>query len=198
MKKKYPFLILCMSLIISAQGQLSIIIAASNSNNIAINYKSHAGIAYLKSGKVLNGWFKYDYWEFPTYNFKYFSSDSTKQQKVYISDLKEIVLAGSDSALCFRKDSTEFYYLQSYKGLYRKITSGKIEVYDRLINTSEKSKLVGTEILVKYDGTFKKITSIQELDKYIRSLIPEYDKENPLSKQVDMVKLFDAINHYNL
>jgi hypothetical protein len=125
-------------------------------------------------------------------------SSQNYSQKILKKAIEKIVVAGSNTSYSYRKDSTEYCRIEQEKYLSRKLTNGRLEVYERMDLVAPKG-YVDNYITIKYYGLVIHVGSIKKLDHMMRTLIPGYAEANPLNKKklVDTVALFKAINDFN-
>jgi hypothetical protein len=116
--------------------------------------------------------------EFPDYNLKFYASEKGPLiSRIKFKEINFIALAGSDTTI-IKTDSTYFFNLKKDNRLYRKLTSGEIEIFDNLFNVTERPGLVHEEdLILVLKGKLTRIHSrkelIQLLEKYGHSFQPE-------------------------
>lgn len=149
-----------------SQSQLAPIIGYQS--KYGIHYNKHSGYVELKNGKKVTGIFQYALWEFPTYNLKMFTSDGKMIKRYSHTEIKNIVLAGSDSVLS-RNDSTYFTVFDGSPYFYRQLSFDKdIHVYDWLFNVNERPGLLYRALLIKKDNEFFTCRSNEDFIKWMQ------------------------------
>ncbi|MGB0839512.1 MAG: hypothetical protein ACPGXL_05200 [Chitinophagales bacterium] len=97
-----------------------------------IKYTFHDGIAYLKTGLILEGTFRYvealKMGDVPQYDFV--EKTTGKKNKVSLPMIERMILKGSEQNITAFVDSTEFVWIEKYKDLYRKVRNGELALYD--------------------------------------------------------------------
>ncbi|HVT85476.1 MAG TPA: hypothetical protein VHD35_09745 [Chitinophagaceae bacterium] len=157
-----------------------------SSSEYNIYYQKHSGQAILNNGKTQKGIFKHSYLAF---TFKYFDSSGKFIKRYKESDIKSITLAGSDTSIS-NKDST--YFIKINKPyLYRQLTSGAIEIYDKLINVNEKKGLIFSTVIVLEDNKVKKLNTKRKILAYIEEKL----NEKNIPQHFNSVK--EAIHYLN-
>jgi hypothetical protein len=171
----------------------------AHSGGAEIDFLPHYGIAQVDGIGTVQGVFQYAWFEFPSPNFKFYGNDSVEPQRLYWQYVNKMTLAGSDSLLSYRKDSTEFYHLNNCVGFYRKLTDGKIRVYDGVANVNEMPGFIsGDDMVVLYQGKLMRFFSFRKFTRFIASIIPSYAEQvKSQGNNVNAISLFAAINKYN-
>jgi len=151
----------------SAAEQYPVVIG---SHKNIIDYSKHAGHVILKDGKKLTGVFKYAEMEFPDFTFKFYASDkSSLITRIKFRKIASITLAGADTSL-IKSDSTSFFNLKNNNRLYRKLTTGDVEIFDNLFNVSKNSGCVSEEdLVIVHNGKMNSVHSRKELMQLLNS-----------------------------
>ncbi len=133
-----------------------------------LNYQKHAGYIELNNGEKINGDFEYAFWEFPTYNLRYYSPNGKMAERYSVKNIKKVVLSGGDGWLS-PKDSTYFIVHDKSRHFYRQLTFGKdFQIYDGFFNVDEIVGMVTNYFLVKKAGSFIKLNSAEKLIKWLK------------------------------
>jgi len=180
----------------SSHGGHGVIVTGHFSSDTTNGYMT--GVGWMNDGHLLIGKFQ-DYSSNRAMCIYYASSSPNNPETIHVKTLDKLVLAGSDTLLSYRKDSTEYCHISQHNYLSRKLTRGKVEIYVRSdIKPAEKGT-ARNHITVKYYGLIIDIGSIKKLDRMMRTVLPGYDEYHPFNKkkQVDIVALFKAINDFN-
>jgi hypothetical protein len=155
------------------------------------------GVGWLDDGDIIYGRFSNSTFLPGVYvSYRYSLHNGTS---IPVKTIARFVVTGSDTLLSYRKDSTEYCHIENHNYMSRKLTSGKIEVYERSDLTPEERGWVSNQLTVKYYGLVVYVGSVKRLDRMMRTLIPEYAQTHALNKkkQINIVSLFKAINKFN-
>ncbi|MBS1600199.1 MAG: hypothetical protein JST75_18370 [Bacteroidetes bacterium] len=160
-------LFICLLSTLITRAQHPVIIGSSK---YAIDYSKHPGYIILRDGKKLQGIFEYAEMEFPGYNFKFYASEKGPLiSRIKFTQINSITLAGADTTV-INSDSTYFFNLQNNNRLYRKLTTGDIEIFDNFFNVSQESGLVRDEdLIVMRKGKMTSVHSRKELIQLLES-----------------------------
>lgn len=126
-----------------------------------IDYKYHDGTALLTDGTLLTGRFQFN----GRSTFIYRANSQATQQRLGLSIINRLSLAGADTSITDRTDSTIF--LRSGHRLYRQLASGSTRVLDRHFLVDEVPGEIGRKVYVEDDaGNVKKFTSLPKLNRW--------------------------------
>ena len=140
--------------------------------------KKHSGYIELTNGEKIEGTFEYAFWEFPTYNLKLLSPKGKVVKRYYISDIKKVVLAGSNDWLT-NTDSNYFIVHDKCRHFYRQLTFGNdFQLYDGFFNTDGYVGLVTNYFLVKTKKGFIEFNNSDKLKKWLKEKYPNEIKWN--------------------
>ncbi len=136
----------------------------------SINYAKHQGKAFLKTGLIMEGEFKLNT---PKKEIPYFTVQERRfpdVEKIDITMIKELLLAGSEKGVVDRKDSTRFVWFDAYDDLYRQVRNGDIKVYDNSRVINEKYKFIPSYIMIaEKEGLNSRIISeLKDLEEYMK------------------------------
>lgn len=156
-----------------------------------IDYKYHDGTALLTDGTVLTGRFQFN----GKSTFKYRANSQATQQRIGLSIINRLVLAGADTSVTDRADSTIF--LRSGHRLYRQLASGSTRMLDRQFLVDEVPGRIGLKVFVEDDaGNVQKFTSLPKLNRWFYSYREQTGKKIPdayLNKN-EIVKALAKLN----
>jgi hypothetical protein len=158
-------------------------------NKYQIDYKKHIGTLYLKSGETIKGIFEYASFEFPTFNFKYYSNDGKFIKRYKVSVIDSLIVSGADSSLT-NADSTCFIKIGK-NGLYRQLTNGSLKIYDQLVNVNEREGLIYSTIYVFDNNMQLKFLTENSFIKYIEAKL----KERGIQKTFKSIR--EAVHYIN-
>ncbi|CCH55203.1 hypothetical protein BN8_04444 [Fibrisoma limi BUZ 3] len=126
-----------------------------------IDYKYHDGVMRLRDGTELKGRFKYN----GRKTFIYRAGAQTARQKFGFSSIRRLALAGSDTLVTARTDSTVFVRMGTR--LYRELASGPTMVMDQTYTVDEDRGKIGSKIYVLDDaGKFHRFNSLEKLNRW--------------------------------
>ncbi|WP_420150322.1 hypothetical protein [Spirosoma sp.] len=156
-----------------------------------IAYKYHDGTALLADGSLLKGRFQFNGRKLFTYR----ASSQATRQKIGLSMIKRLVLAGSDTLVSDRTDSTVFTRLGNR--LYRQLTEGTTMILDQCILVDEDRGRIGRKVYVLTDdGEMRKFTSLQKFNKWFYTFREQSGKPAPDAylNQNEIVKAVARLN----
>lgn len=141
-------------------------------------YKTESGYIALNNGEKIKGDLEYSFWEFPTYNLKLLSPDEKVIKRYYITNIKKVVLAGSDRWLT-NMDSTYFIVHDKCKHFYRQLTFGNdFQLFDGFFNTDGYLGLVTSYFLIKTKKGFIEFNNPEKLKNWLKENYPDKIKWN--------------------
>lgn len=153
----------------------------------SIQYQYHDGVALLTDGTVLKGRFESN----GQSTFTYRASSQARRQRIGASFIRRLALAGADTLVTDRRDSTIFIRLGHR--LYRQLAGGATLVLDRWLIVDEARGKVAAKLFVLDDnGDFRRFTSLQKLNRWFdahrersRKPLPDvYRNEHEIIKAV--------------
>ena len=126
-----------------------------------INYKYHDGVALLRNGVILKGRFQSN----GRSAFTYRASSQASRQRIGSSMIRRLALAGADTLVTTRKDSTVFFRFGNR--LYRQLTDGTTMVLDRKLIVDEDRGKVDTKLYVLDENDdLHKFSSLKRLNNW--------------------------------
>ncbi|MBD2702747.1 hypothetical protein IC229_19020 [Spirosoma sp. BT702] len=152
-----------------------------------INYKYHDGVALLRDGTLLKGRFQSN----GRSNFTYRATSQATRQKIGASMIRRLALAGADTLVTNRRDSTIFFRFGNR--LYRQLTDGATMILDRMFVVDEDRGKIGYQLYVLDENDdLHKFTSLNKLNKWFydfqeksgRKLSDAYLNQNEIVKAV--------------
>lgn len=161
----------------------------------SIKYQVQEGTVSLKDGKVLTGRFQFDWWMFPVKNFVFYK-DSSSKEKIKFKDIKQASFAGIDTNIAEKTDSTAFVNVDGK--LLRKLTSGKINIYDKLIVVKEVEGALGETIFVKESKKLRRIESLRRFNKWYQGLADAYPNLKVRNEYLNKIEIIREIQKYNV
>jgi hypothetical protein len=162
----------------------------------SIDYQIHSGFLKLRDGQVVTGRFKYDKWEFPVRNFAFYKdADESNKRKIKFKDIQQVSFVGVDTNIAEKPDSTIFVNINGK--LLRKLTEGKINLYDKLIVVREAEGVVGATIFVKEDEKLKRVDTLRKLNKWYQNLSKQYPDLQVQNKYLNKIEIIKEIQKYN-
>lgn len=160
-------------------------------NSPSIDYKYHDGTARLIDGTVLTGRFQFNGRSI----FNYRADSRSTQQRIGFSMINRLVLAGADTTVIDRADSTVF--LRSGRRLYRQLASGSTRVLDQQFLVDEVRGSIGRKLYVEDEvGNVRKFTSLPKLNRWFYSFQEQSGKKMPDSylNKNEIVKAVAKLN----
>ncbi|MBD2755694.1 hypothetical protein [Spirosoma validum] len=157
----------------------------------SIDYKYRDGTALLTDGRLLKGRFQYNGRKI----FVYRASSQAAKQRIALSMIKRLVLAGSDTLVTYRSDSTVFVRLGNR--LLRQLTDGSPMVLDRKFAVDEDRGKTGRRMFVlDEDGTVRKFTSLQKFNRWFYAYRERSGKQtsDTYLNQSEIVKAVARLN----
>ncbi|GAB3715370.1 hypothetical protein GCM10027592_55900 [Spirosoma flavus] len=152
-----------------------------------IDYKYHDGVALLRDGTLLKGRFQSN----GRSTFTYRANSQATRQKIGASMIKRLALAGADTLVSDRKDSTVFFRFGNR--IYRQLTSGTTMVMDRrFVVDEERGKIDRQLYVLDENDDLHKFKSLNKLNKWFydfqeksgRKVSDAYLNENEIVKAV--------------
>ncbi len=126
-----------------------------------ITYKYHDGVALLQNGATLKGRFQRS----GRSSFTYRASSQAPRQKIGASMIRRLALAGADTLVTDRADSTIF--IRFGNRLYRQLTGGATTVMDRhLMVDEDRGKVGGYLYVLDENDDLHKFTSLKRLNNW--------------------------------
>lgn len=139
-----------------------------------IEYKYHDGIAFLTNGSYLRGRFQYN----GRSTFLYRASSQAPKQRIGRSMIRRLSLAGADTLVTDRTDSTIFTRLGTR--LYRQLAGGGTMVLDQRYAVDEERGKMGPKLYVLDEASqLHKFTSLQKLNRWFYTFRERSDKQLP-------------------
>ncbi len=152
-----------------------------------IDYKYHDGVALLRNGTTLKGRFQAN----GKSTFTYRASSQATRRRLGASMIRRLALAGADTLVSTRKDSTIF--VRFGNRLYRQLTDGATMVMDRKLTVDEDRGKIGAQLfIVDENDEFHKFKSLKRLNDWFyayqdrsgRKVSDAYLNENEIVKAV--------------
>ena len=157
----------------------------------SVDYKYHDGTALLTDGTSLKGRFQYN----GRSVFTYRASSQATRQRIGLSTIRRLVLAGADTLVTDRTDSTIF--IRSGHRLFRQLTGGSTMVLDRKFAVDEERGKMGRKLYVLDDaGEVYTFTSLQKLNKWFHAFRERSGKQLPdvYLNESEIVKAIARLN----
>jgi hypothetical protein len=140
----------------------------------SIAYKYHDGTAFLTNGSYLKGRFQYNGGS----TFLYRSSSQAPKQRIGLSMIRRLALAGSDTLVTDRTDSTVFVKLGTR--LYRQLAGGGTMILDRRYAVDEERGKLGPKMFVLDENSeLHKFKSLQKLNRWFYAFNERSGKKRP-------------------
>lgn len=156
-----------------------------------IDYKYHDGVAFLTNGSYVKGRFQYN----GRKTFTYRASSQAPQQRIGFSMIRRLALAGSDTLVTDRTDSTVFARFGNQ--LFRQLADGSTMVLDRVFAVDEERGKIGRKLYVLDEASnLHKFTSLQKLNKWFYTFRERSGKQLPdvYLNQSEIVKAVARLN----
>lgn len=156
-----------------------------------IDYKYHDGVALLRDGAVLKGRFQSN----GRSAFIYRASSQTASQKISASMIRRLSLAGADTLVSDRRDSTIFIRLGNR--LYRQLAGGATMVMDRKFVVDEDRGKLGAKLFVlDTNEDLHKFTSLKKLNNWFYAFQEQSGKKisDAYLNESEIVKAIAQIN----
>ena len=126
-----------------------------------IDYKYHDGVAKLRDGTILSGRFQAN----GRSAFIYRADNRANRRRISASMIRRLALAGADTLVTDRKDSTIFTRFASR--LYRQLADGVTMVMDRELIVDEDRGKIGTSLYVLDENDdLHKFRSLKQLNDW--------------------------------
>lgn len=126
-----------------------------------IDYKYHDGVAKLRDGRILRGRFQAN----GRSAFIYRASNQAARQRINALMIRRLALAGADTLVTDRKDSTIFTRFGNR--LYRQLADGTTMVMDRELTVDEDRGKIGTSLYVLDENDdLHKFRSLKQLNDW--------------------------------
>ena len=126
-----------------------------------IDFKYHDGVAKLRNGMILRGRFQAN----GRSAFIYRANNQATRQKIGASMIRRLALAGADTLVTDRKDSTVFTRFGNR--LYRQLADGATMVMDRELIVDEDRGKIGTSLYVLDENDdLNKFRSLKQLNDW--------------------------------
>lgn len=136
-----------------------------------IKYKYHEGIAYLKTGLIVEGKFKYTEPKnsVPQYIFTEKGKSKRVRKQVALSMLDSLVLVGAEKRSGIVGDSTKFIWIDNHRDLYRKVRAGTIEMFDNSRIVKEKYENLPDYVLIvgRKNYGYKVVRRLMDLEEFM-------------------------------
>ncbi|MCU0390635.1 MAG: hypothetical protein MUE81_05920 [Thermoflexibacter sp.] len=192
----FLFLIIFVEPVYSQTSAVVAILASRKSNQKTILRQVQEGTVTLTNGQVVTGRFKYDNWEFPVKNFAFYKdANLDSRKKIKFKDIKQVSFVGVDTNIAEKPDSTTFINVNGK--LLRKLTEGKINLYDKLIVVKEAEGVIGATIFVKEGEKLKRIDTLRKFNKWYQSLSKQYPDLQVQNKYLNKIEILKEIQKYN-
>lgn len=150
------------------------IVFVNSSSAPAVEYKYHDGTALLADGSFLKGRFQYNGRKVFTYR----ANGHAERQRLGLSMVKRMVLAGADTSVTNRADSTVF--IQLGHRLYRQLAGGSVLVLDRRFAVDEEKGKMGRKLYILDDnGEVYGFRSLPKLNKWFYTFRERSGKQLP-------------------
>jgi len=136
-----------------------------------IKYKYHEGIAYLKTGLIIKGKFKYTEPKnnVPEYVFIEEGKSKRIKKQVALSMLDSLIVYGAERRSGISGDSTKFVWIDNHRDLYRQVRSGTIEMFDNSRIVKEKYENLPDYVLIvgRKNYGYKVVRRLMDLDEFM-------------------------------
>lgn len=166
-----------------------------------IKYQFHNGEAWLKSDLVIKGKFKYTEPKNKVPEYLFVDAESGQKRKVALSMIKRLVLAGTEPNITYRKDSTEFLWIDNYQDMYRKVLNGSIEVFDNSRVVDESYEYIPEYVFIasRSDYGYKAIREVADIELFTadRPYFMETAKSSGRYRSKDFRVIMYLINLFN-
>lgn len=140
----------------------------------SIDYKYHDGIALLIDGTSLQGRFQFN----GKSSFVYRASSQAPKMRIGFSMIRRLGLAGADTLVTDRTDSTIF--VRQGHRLFRQLAGGSIVVLDQKFAVDEERGIIGRKLYVLDDNSeLYKFTSLQKLNRWFYAYKERTGKKLP-------------------
>lgn len=152
----------------------AVIIPRNYSYIVPITYQLHDGTARLTDGSLLQGRFMYN----RNRVFKYYQDGHSPGKEIPFFLFEHLTLSGVDTSVIPRRDSTVF--LKVKNRLFRRLTVGKIGLYDDTYAINEDKGKVG-DILFTWgnDGKIKRLRTLEQANQWFYEICLQNDWPNP-------------------
>lgn len=126
-----------------------------------IVYQLHDGVAQLTDGTLLRGRFLYN----KSHVFIYYANGHDDGQHIPFYKFERLTLAGADTSVLPRSDSTVFVRIRNQ--LYRRLTIGKVGLYDKTYAVNEDKGNVGNDLFTwSEDGKLKRLYKLEQINQW--------------------------------
>ncbi|MVM30195.1 hypothetical protein GO755_09130 [Spirosoma sp. HMF4905] len=140
----------------------------------SIDYKYHDGTALLIDGTILQGRFQFN----GRSSFIYRASSQAPKMRIGFSMIRRLGLAGADTLVTDRTDSTVF--VRQGHHLFRQLANGSIVVLDQKFAVDEERGIIGRKLYVLDDNSeLYKFTSLQKLNRWFYAYKERSGKKLP-------------------
>ncbi|GAB4037188.1 hypothetical protein [Spirosoma gilvum] len=151
-----------------------VIVAHPPAYIIPIVYQLHDGIGRLGDGSLLQGRFLYNRGSM----FTFYQNGHTKGVKIPFFQFEELTLAGADTSVLPRSDSTTFARVKTR--LYRRLTIGKIALYDQIYAINEDKGKIGDYLFVwDENGKLKRLRNLEAVNQWFYNTCQQNHWPNP-------------------
>ncbi|MBN8823738.1 MULTISPECIES: hypothetical protein [unclassified Spirosoma] len=152
----------------------AVIIPRTSTYVIPIVYQLHDGVGRLGDGSLLQGRFLYDKGTM----FTFYQNGHTKGVKIPFFQFETLTLAGADTSVLPRSDSTMFSRIKNR--LYRRLTIGKIALYDDVYAINENKGKIGDYLFVWGDnGKLKRLRNLEAINQWFYDTCQQNHWTNP-------------------
>jgi hypothetical protein len=128
---------------------------------VPISYQLHDGTALLLDGSLLRGRFMYNKGS----GFTFYRDGHSSGQRIYLYQFDRLALAGTDTSVIARSDSTVF--LKVGNRLLRRLTIGKVGLYDKVYVVNEDKGKTG-DLLFTWsdDGKIRRLKTLEQANQW--------------------------------
>ncbi|WP_020595500.1 hypothetical protein [Spirosoma panaciterrae] len=141
---------------------------------IPIVYQLHDGVGRLGDGSLLQGRFLYNKGSL----FTFYQNGHTKGVKIPFFQFEELTLAGADTSVLPRSDSTAFFRIKTR--LYRRLTIGKIALFDQVYAINEDKGKIGDYLFVwDENGKLKRLRNLEDVNQWFYNTCQQNHWPNP-------------------
>ncbi|GAB3954588.1 hypothetical protein GCM10028805_40280 [Spirosoma harenae] len=139
-----------------------------------VTYQLHDGIAQLDDGSLLAGRFMYN----RNSGFNFYENGHSPGKNVPFYRFERLTLTGADTSVLPRTDSTVF--LRVSNRLFRRLTVGKVGLYDRVYAINEDKGKIGDVLFTWSDnGKLKRLRNLEEANKWFYEVCIQNKWPNP-------------------
>ena len=139
-----------------------------------IIYQLHDGIARLTDGSLLRGRFMYNGGP----GFTFYQDGHSAGLRIYSYQFEHLALAGADTSVVPRSDSTAFFKVGNH--VLRRLTIGKVGLYDKVYAVNEDKGKIG-DVLFTWDdkGKLKRLKNLEQANQWFYAICVQNHWANP-------------------